>query len=138
MVVYFQIKNFVKVYALVRRATLATKFLSHTHGHTSRQTDRHFPEVVKSWSGHPKTCKSIKNWMSKIWTKPIFSSIFIEESKNYATFLFGWKIARYFTLFLLSRFLVCLSGWNFVIHFEVTSCQARDLKFELKFRSGWQ
>ena len=33
------------------------KFLSHTHRHT----DRHFPEIVKSCSGHPKTCQSINN-----------------------------------------------------------------------------
>ena len=50
------------------------------------QTDRHFPEVVNSYSGHPKTCKSIKNCKSKIFTKPVFSSTYIEESKN---LLFG-------------------------------------------------
>ena len=46
------------------------------------QTDRHFPERVNSCSGHPKACKSIKYWKSKIVTKPILSSIFTEESKN--------------------------------------------------------
>ena len=51
-------------------------FVTHT------QTDRHFPEIVKSCSGHPKTCKSIENRKSKICTKPIFSSTYIEESKN--------------------------------------------------------
>ena len=60
------------------RATLATKFLSQPH----RQTDRHFPEIVKSCSGHPKTRKSIKNRKSKIWTKPILSSTYIEESNT--------------------------------------------------------
>ena len=54
----------------------ATKCLSHTH------TDRHFPEIVKSCSGHPKMCKSIKNWKSKIFTKPMLSSIHIEENKK--------------------------------------------------------
>ena len=48
----------------------------HTH------TDRHFPKIVKSCSGHPKTCKSIENRKSKICTKPILSSICIEESKK--------------------------------------------------------
>ena len=52
------------------------------HTHTDRQTDRHFPEIVKSCSGHPKTCKSIKNRKSKICTKQIFFSINIEESKK--------------------------------------------------------
>ena len=51
------------------------------HTHTD-QTDRHFPEVVKSCSGHPKTCKFMKNRKSKICTKPILSSIYIEESKK--------------------------------------------------------
>ena len=31
---------------------------------------------------HPKTCKSIENRKSKICTKPILSSTYIEESKN--------------------------------------------------------
>ena len=49
---------------------------------TDTNTDRHFPEVVKSCSGHPKTCKSIKNRKSKIFPKPILSSIQIEEIIN--------------------------------------------------------
>ena len=52
------------------------------HRHTDSQTDRHFPEIVNSCSGHPKTCKSIKDWKSKICTKPILSSIYVEESKK--------------------------------------------------------
>ena len=32
-------------------------------------TDRHFPEIVKSKSGHPKTCKYTKNQKSKIFDK---------------------------------------------------------------------
>ena len=46
------------------------------------QTDRQFPEIVKSCSGLPKLCKSIQNWKSKICTKPILSSIYIEERIN--------------------------------------------------------
>ena len=48
-------------------ATLATKCLSHTRRqthrqtHTHTQTDRYFPEIVKSCYGHYKTCKSFKN-----------------------------------------------------------------------------
>ena len=49
---------------------------------THRQRDIHFPEIVKSCWGHPKTCKSIKNKKSKICTKPIFYSVYIEESKK--------------------------------------------------------
>ena len=57
---------------------------THTHTHTQREreTDRHVPEIVKSRSGLPKTCKSIKNWNSKIGTKPIFISIYIKEIKK--------------------------------------------------------
>ena len=46
------------------------------------QIDRHFPEIVKLCSGHPKTCKSIKNRKLKIFMKPTLSSIYIEESKT--------------------------------------------------------
>ena len=53
------------------------------HRHTDTQTDRHFPKIVKPCSGHPKTCKSIKNRKSKTCTKPILSSIYIEESKKF-------------------------------------------------------
>ena len=44
--------------------------------------DRHFLEIDKSCSGHPKTCKFIKNRKSKILTKSILSSLYIEESNN--------------------------------------------------------
>ena len=47
----------------------------HTDTHPHRQTDRHFPKIVKS-------CKSIKNRKSKICTKPVLSSSYIEENKN--------------------------------------------------------
>ena len=53
------------------------------HTHTDTQTDRYFPEIFKSCSGNAKTCKSIKNWKSKIFTKPTLSSSDIEKSKKY-------------------------------------------------------
>ena len=46
---------------------------THRNGHT----DRHFSEIIKTCSGHLKTCKSIKNWKSKNFTKPILFSIYI-------------------------------------------------------------
>ena len=52
--------------------------MSHTH----TQIDKHFPEIVKSYSGHRKTCKSIKNPESKIVAKPILSFIYVGESKK--------------------------------------------------------
>ena len=64
------------------RATLVTKFLSHTHRQRDRQTDRHFSEIVQSCSGHPKTCQSIKNRKSKNCAKAILSPTYIEENKN--------------------------------------------------------
>ena len=67
----------VKFHEILRinfRVALATNFYN-TH------RDRHFSEIVKSRSGHPKACKSIKNRKSKIFTKPILSSVFTEESK---------------------------------------------------------
>ncbi|CAL1297983.1 unnamed protein product, partial [Larinioides sclopetarius] len=38
------------------------------------QTDRHFLKIVKSCSGDPKTCRSIKKRRSKIFAIPILSS----------------------------------------------------------------
>ena len=64
-----------KFHALVLELHLPQNFC---HAHI----DRHFSEIAKSCSGHLKTCKSIKNRKSKICTKPILSSIYIEESKN--------------------------------------------------------
>ena len=52
------------------------------HIHTNRQTYNHFPEIVRSWTGHPKMYKFMKKWKSKILTKPILSSVYIEESKK--------------------------------------------------------
>ena len=70
-----------KFCALVLELHLPQKFLLHTHIDT--QTDRHFLKIVKSCSGYPKTSKSIKNRKSKIFTKPILSSIYVEENKKY-------------------------------------------------------
>ena len=58
------------------------------HSHTQTHTDRHFPEVVKSCSGHPKTCKSTKNRKSKIFKKPILSSVYVEENQKLLQVIF--------------------------------------------------
>ena len=50
------------------------QYFCHTH------TDRHFPEIVKSCSVHPKTYKSIKNQNSKNFTIPTLLS-YIEYRK---------------------------------------------------------
>ena len=44
-------------------------------------TDRHFIKIVKSYSEHPKTCKSVKNQKSKIFTIQILSS-YTEYRRN--------------------------------------------------------
>ena len=55
-------------------------FVSHT------QTDRHFPEIVKSCSGHPKTCKAIKKLEVENFyrTNTVIQScsVYIEDSKK--------------------------------------------------------
>ena len=72
-----------KFCSLVLELHLSQNFCHrHTDSQTHTQTDRHFPEIVKSCSGHPKTCKSMKNRKSKICPKPILSSTYIEESKK--------------------------------------------------------
>ena len=38
------------------------------------QTQRHYSEIIKSSSGHPNACKSIKNRKSKIFTKSILNN----------------------------------------------------------------
>ena len=57
------------------------------HTYTDRHTDTHFPEIVKSCLGHPKTCKTIKNRKSKICKKPILSCktllLFIQKKMKY-------------------------------------------------------
>ena len=90
------------------------------HAHTDIQTDRHFLKIFRSCSGHPKTWKSIKNRKSKICTKPILSSTYIEESKNCmelrVQMLHGMKLIG-----LHSQFLLCnvpnafLSKCNFML-----------------------
>ena len=52
-----------------------------THRYTLTQTDRHFPEIVKSCSRYPNSC-NCKKEKSKIFAKPIRSSILIEESNK--------------------------------------------------------
>ena len=47
-----------------------------------RPIDRHIVKTVKSCLEHLKTSKSIKNWKSKICTKPKLSSIYTEENKK--------------------------------------------------------
>ena len=82
-----------KFCALVLELHLLQNFsLSHTDGHT----DRHFPVIVKLCSGHSKMCKSIKNWKSKILTKLIFSSIYIEKS-NKNTCRYEW-FSKYYVI----------------------------------------
>ena len=56
-----------------------------TYIQTIRPIGRHFQKIVKSCSGYPKTCKSVKNRKSIIFfTIPILSSYIynIEENKN--------------------------------------------------------
>ena len=60
------------------RATLATNFFV-TGRRTHRERNRNFPETVKSYSEHPKTCKSNKNRKSKFFRKTILSFIYIEK-----------------------------------------------------------
>ena len=84
---------------------------THTDTQTHRHTDRHFPEIVKSCSGHPKTCKSIKNRKSKIFTKPILSSTYIEES---------WKIIFIFFYVLLIYFSFSIQIYK-ILHFKTSS-----------------
>ena len=71
--------KFHEILWLSSRATLAIKFLSHTERHTNGQT---YPEIVKSFSEHPKTYKYVKNQESKIFMKLILSSIYAEENKK--------------------------------------------------------
>ena len=72
--------KFHEILFISSRATFVTKFLLHTYRHT--ETERHFPDIVKSCSGHPKTCQSIKNQKLKIFTILVLFSIFTEKSKN--------------------------------------------------------
>ena len=49
------------------------------HTHTDRQT---FSETDKSCSEYPKTYNSVKNRKSEICTKPILSSVYIEDNRR--------------------------------------------------------
>ena len=66
-----------KMFSLMKYPTTAN---TQTDTWTHNPTDRYFPEIVKSCSEHLKTFKSIKNQKSKICTKPILCSTYIEES----------------------------------------------------------
>ena len=77
-----------KFCSLVLQLHLPQNFChTHTDTQTDTRTNRHFSEIFKSCSGHPKTCLSIKIRKSIIFTKLILSSIHIEESKNTNHFL---------------------------------------------------
>ena len=66
-----------KFRALVLELHLPQNFC-HRHTHTDRQT--HFPEIVKSCSGHPKHVNPLKTENRKF--ARILSSSSTEESKN--------------------------------------------------------
>ena len=68
------------------------------HRHTDAQKDRHFPKIIIQCLRHPKTCKSMKNRKSKICTKPILSSTYIEESKKRGQNLFLNYPTHFFVL----------------------------------------
>ena len=73
------------LYALVLDLYLPQNFC-HTHTVADRQKDRktgrHFPKIVKSCSGYPKTYKYIKNRKSKFCMKEILSSFYIKKVKS--------------------------------------------------------
>ena len=75
-----------KFCGLVRELYLPQNF---SHSQRDTQTDRHFPEIIKLYSGHPKTSESIKNLKSKILTKPIISSIVINIAGSLVNYLDG-------------------------------------------------
>ena len=70
-----------KLCAIVLELHLSQNFC-HTHTERDKQTDRHFPDIIKSCLGHPKKCKFIQYRKSKIFSEPKLSSIYIEESNN--------------------------------------------------------
>ena len=96
--------------------------------HTDTQTDRHFPKDISNLcSGHPKTCKSIKNRKSKICTKPILSSTYIEESKNKCFTIFAilhTSVLKYLYITLYGKHLKKehnLKEFFVVEHFDLIS-----------------
>ena len=61
------------------------------HSHPDRHRGTHtdiFQKLSIRVQDIPK-CKSIKNWKSKIFTKPIFSSVYVEKSKKEIPVLSG-------------------------------------------------
>ena len=79
-VVNNKISSFTKFCVLNIQLEITQNFYNtHTEAH------RHFPKIIKSCPGHFKMCKFIKNLKSKIFTKWILSSIYIEESKRHIT-----------------------------------------------------
>ena len=68
-----------KFYLLVLELHLPQNFFQ---THTKTQTDRHFLEIVKTCSKHPKTCKFHQKPEVENFTKPILSSIYIEKSSK--------------------------------------------------------
>ena len=73
-----------KFIALVPELHLTQNFCqAHKGTQTGRRTDRQtFSRNSQIVIKHPKICESIKNKKSKIFAKPILSSIYIEGSKN--------------------------------------------------------
>ena len=57
-----------------------TLYLRRNLCHTHTYIQSFFSKIVKLYAGHPKTCNSIKNQQSKIFTRPVHSSIYTEES----------------------------------------------------------
>ena len=60
-------------------------FVTHTETTIEKDIYRQtniFQNIIKSCSGHPKACRSIKNRKSKFYTKPIHSLIYVEDCKN--------------------------------------------------------
>ena len=105
--------KFYEILLISSRSTLAHKtFVTYT------QTDKHFPEMVNSYLGYPKTCKSMKNWKSKIFAKSIFSSIYIQESNKKCLISLVW--CRYFDIIshfsnnfkMHLNYYVNITAWN--------------------------
>ena len=115
------------------------------HTHTDTQ---HFPERVKPCLGHLKTCKSIKIGKSKICTKPILSSTYIEESDNNyqkkAKMVFSLVFRTYNCMCVfdinihidqgLPRIWTPLVTFNWGNEAECSKCSSTDTRFNLKQR----
>ena len=64
-------QNFIKFRAFILAIQCPQNF---GHIRTERPTDRYILKIVKSCSGHLKTCTSIENRIPKIFRNPILSS----------------------------------------------------------------